>query len=231
LSLSVAPGGNADSSAISNRDCFGSSDCVVVFVMNTIARLALGLALVSGVTSVACSAAPTSEGDTPSVSLDSAAGQDEGASYNGWSQYAFGNWDYHDYTFIVGSILGRDYGDATRGGGACFVRRKPGTSCSSDSTCLTAAQAEYGGSAWGYCYSGTCYSRPGAQASNCALNPNRAPGIISASPSWSSAYNDGNDFVVGCMTKTGGPNTACGGVETSLYMRTMGDIYFDYNPN
>jgi hypothetical protein len=34
-----------------------------------------------------------------------------------------------------------------------------------------------------------------------------------------------NVGMVGCMTKTAGPNTACGGTDTSLYMRTVSGLH------
>jgi hypothetical protein len=176
----------------------------------SVAMIGLGL--------VACSAERSStEEEAPSAALDTLDPADEGASYNGWTQtpsgmvYMYMGFGQLDHTFS------RAGGEATRGGGACFVYQQPGSSCSSDSPCLSAAQAAFGASAYGYCYSGVCYSRPGSQTDYCALNPNRAPGSVTKL--WPSYGVNYYEHILGCMTKTGGPNTACGGTNTSLYMR------------
>jgi hypothetical protein len=36
-------------------------------------------------------------------------------------------------------------------------------------------------------------------------------------------------YALGCMTKAAGPNTACGGTDTSLYMRSVTTTYYDYS--
>jgi hypothetical protein len=82
----------------------------------------------------------------------------------------------------------------------------------SDGACVWGSQAH------GYCYSGACWYRAGSQASDCALSPNRTAGTLTKSVSTAMGYGYG---VLGCMTKTSGPNTACGGTNTSLYVRTI----------
>jgi hypothetical protein len=177
-------------------------------------------AVVAVVVGCAKSPAETDDG-APDVALDVLDVQDEGVTYNGWTQSITGtcltsiNAESADHT------LTRSSGDSTRGGGACgVVLRLPLTTCSADSQCQAGAVALYGSSAYGYCYKGFgaqhyCYDRPGSQAANCALNPNRSPGTLS---SYNSCIHTN---VLGCMTKTVGPNTACGGTDTSLYMRTV----------
>jgi hypothetical protein len=158
--------------------------------------------------------------EAPTAEVDALAESDEGVAYNGWTQSIAGSVDPCIGIASYWQTFTRASGDATRGGGTCFVHKKPGTSCSSDTTCTTAAQAQYGASAWGYCYSGVCYSRPGSQSSFCALSPNRAPGTVGNV--YLSATTTFQEHVLGCMTKTAGPNTACGGTNASLYMRTVG---------
>jgi hypothetical protein len=163
----------------------------------------------------ACAAEPLHDREAPETTLESLDEADQGTSYNGWSQsvYASYNW-----CMSVGSFdhtLSRSSGDSTRGGGGCAVEWQSGSSCSADSTCVASAQSMYGASAYGYCYSGQCYLRPGSQATYCSLNANRSPGTVTGLVLGSAQH------VVGCMTKTAGPNTACGGTNTSLYMRSV----------
>jgi hypothetical protein len=186
----------------------------------------------------ACSAEePPPAGDAPVMEDTSVEVQDEGNAYNGWSQAPYSVWQLFCGNWVVGSQLVRSAGDATRGGGSCHVRRTT-TSCSNDSTCIGLAQSTHGGSAYGYCYQGTCYTRPGGQSSYCALNPNRAAGYIWVHPPGGlydtgvapSGWPDAENFVLGCMTKTGGPNTSCGGSNTSAYMRYVVPMEIDtYN--
>jgi hypothetical protein len=179
------------------------------FAMFGIASCAIAL--------TACTAEPSGS-EAPDAVLDSLDESDEGASWNGWTQSHSG-WLYAYLSFTqVSHTLSRSFGDNTRGGGACFVR-STGVGCSSDATCLGNAQAQYGASAWGYCYSGSCYSRPGAQATYCSLNPNRGAGTVTAT--FPSTWPVGNEYALGCMTKTAGPNTSCAGTNASLYMRLV----------
>jgi hypothetical protein len=170
---------------------------------------------------VACAAQPANEENAPEIVSDSVDEQDEGYSYNGWQQIAWYEWNYcsqapnsASQTFV------RSYGDATRGGGACYVK-STGVGCSSDSTCLANAVATYGGSAYGYCFAGSCYSRPGSQASYCSLSPNRGPSTVNVPNAFSGDIWDGTNHLLLCMTKTAGPNPACGGTSTSQYMRNV----------
>jgi hypothetical protein len=178
----------------------------------------------------ACTGEPVSEEQTPDTSLDVLDEQDQGTSYNGWTQAVSGVYlNTYGGIITVHHTLSRSYGDATRGGGGCFVVRRPGTSCSADSQCQADAQAAYGASAYGYCFSGQCYARPGSQASYCALNPNRSPGTVSSGFISGSPYT-ANEYGLGCMTKTAGPNTACGGTNASLYMREVAPLLWTALP-
>jgi hypothetical protein len=170
----------------------------------------------------ACAAPTTSEADAPEAALDSVSEQDEGASYNGWTQVGGGSYGLDSGSWGFSHVLQRSYGDNTRGGGACIVVQK-GNTCSSDGDCMGLAQAEFGPAAYGYCYAGYCKSRPGGQAGNCTLNPNRGAGQLDL---WGWGYYSSNPAILGCMTKTGGPNTACGGTNTSLYMRSVWGFNF-----
>jgi hypothetical protein len=168
----------------------------------------------------------TEASDAPVASTDTIGESDEGTDYNGWSHTVTGYWGMYDGYYAIDSIFTRYYGDATRGGGMCYAVAS-GAGCSSDASCTAQAQAQYGGSAYGYCYSGSCYNRPGPQSGNCALSPNRAPGALTITPSSFSYYG----VVIGCMTKTAGPNTACGGTDSSQYIRSLGYITTNFNPN
>jgi hypothetical protein len=167
--------------------------------------------------SMACAAEPEVTESVPESTLDRLEEQDIGGGYNGWTQGVFafseGSSIYVEHT------LSRSSGDTTRGGGACFVVAAPSVSCSDDSTCVSYATSAYGSSAYGYCYLGQCYSRPGSQADFCVMNPNRTAGTLSRTSYGS--FNPMDSYVVGCMTKTAGPNTACGGTNPGLYMRTL----------
>jgi hypothetical protein len=174
-----------------------------------------GIAAIA-VAASACATENTDESDAPIASLEALEERDEGTSYNGWTQSLAAE----VYTVMGISVfnhtLTRSYGDATRGGGACFVT-STGSSCSSDATCLASAQATHGAAAWGYCYANQCYTRPGAQASYCSMSPNRSAGTVQGV--WLMPYS--TNYALGCMTKTAGPNTACGGTNGGLYMRTV----------
>jgi hypothetical protein len=166
-----------------------------------------------------CSAESTDM--VPTVETDDLDLRDQGTSYNGWTQSISGSTffysAYGDWSFTANHTMTRTSGDATRGGGACAVYLS-GTSCTNDTPCVTAAQSQFGSTAYGYCYSGTCYLRPGSQANYCALNPNRGPGTLTKNlTNQTGAIVHG---AIGCMTKTAGLNAACGGTDSSLYMRT-----------
>jgi hypothetical protein len=179
-------------------------------------------------TLVAC-ARPAPDADTPEIANDTLVTADEGTAYNGWNQSAgFSYEPCYDDTWYFQSMGGT--GDASRGGGVCALSYN-GTSCSNDSTCVSIAQSQYGASAYGYCYAGACYSRPGSQASWCTMSPNRASGSWLGNEVTQAQVNTYNlTHAVGCMTKTAGPNTACGGTNASLYMRTMATYTVWYTP-
>jgi hypothetical protein len=193
----------------------------------------------------ACGAETPAAMEAPSAADGTLATRDEGTSYNGWTHTPSGLFYSFMGMYSITGSYSRTSGDATRGGGVCFVVRKPGTTCSNDSTCTTSAVNEYGAGAYGYCYSGTCYSRPGAQGSFCNTNPNRSPGTIDHP--WPGAVNGivdtGNEFVLSCMTKDAGSNTACSCISggnyflngastpcgtdpSGLYMRTIAPVTF-----
>jgi hypothetical protein len=178
----------------------------------------------AAVATTACSSEPAFEESPELATAANIEAQDEGWSYNGWEQLPAG-WYGGDGNVYTWNYFVRSYGDSTRGGGSCVVYHRDGSSCSSDATCLSAAQAQFGASAWGYCSGGACWSRPGSQAAYCSLGPNRTPGQYHnpAASEYAPASHTG-PAVLGCMTKTAGPNTACGGTNTSLYMRTVGGI-------
>jgi hypothetical protein len=173
-----------------------------------------------GISAVACSASAAND-EAPVAEVDALSAQDEGTDYNGWSQWAEFRMDlcspgYNDFYIVHG--LSRWDGDATRGGGGCAVYT-PGTSCSVDSDCQAQATGTFGAAAYGYCYQGSCALRPGSQSDYCAMSPNRAAGELwkykaRADAQWISG-------VLGCMTKTAGPNAACGGTNNGLYMRAV----------
>jgi hypothetical protein len=197
------------------RRCATLRSYVLETTMNIVKLLVLG-ATSSMLLSVACATSSAETSDAPDTELDALEESDIGTDYNGWNQ------DPNVAVNVCGmgpsfiwQNLNRSYGDATRGGGVCLVALY-GTACSTDSECHASATAGWGPSVWGYCYSGFCYARPGSQADYCTLNPNRAPGQLFKFISPSSS-----NFALGCMTKTAGPNMACAGTNTSLYMRTL----------
>jgi hypothetical protein len=167
----------------------------------------------------ACAREEREDGATPEVALDSVDTRDEHTTYNGWTQYTSA-WADICGTEPAGfeHDLVRSSGDSTRGGGACAVNYD-GTACSSDTTCTSIAHASWGSQAYGYCFSGACYIREQGQAAWCVMNSNRAPGALGLS-------NITSTHVLGCMTKTAGSNTACGGTDSSLYVRTVSQSYW-----
>jgi hypothetical protein len=176
----------------------------------------LALSLIAGSFGLsACGEAPTTS--APEVEDDLADVADFGSSYNGWMGSANGYLDLVARSVDLGVSFSRDYGDATRGGGACVIT-PGGGSCSQDSNC----PVWYAGG-YGYCMSGTCYQRPGSAADLCYQNPNNAPGSYYKFIPYVADTGTQLSLVV-CMTKTAGPNTACGGTNSSLYMRTWGSI-------
>jgi hypothetical protein len=191
-----------------------------------------GVLLGMGIATAACSAEPaSSETESPDIFDDALSAQDEGTSWNGWSMslsgwYSVGGFPLNQW--YSSGTFSRSSGDLTRGGGTCAVYKRTvnPSSCTSDQACIDAAQAQFGSFAWGYCYQGACYDRVFAQSASCSTNPNRSPS------SWNSPSQvlvvpanhqtlPGGLFSLGCMTKTAGPNTACGGTNTSLYMRSV----------
>jgi hypothetical protein len=186
-------------------------------------QLVFGLTLFT--TIVGC-AAEQEQDDAPVATLDTAGEADEGTAWDGWTQSAAGNVSFGLGLTDFSHTLTRSSGDAIRGGGGCLVL-KTASSCSADATCTTSAIATYGAGAWGYCYSGLCYNRPGTQSALCALNPSRAPGTVSkvifgGYPTTAR--------VLGCMTKGAGPNnTSCGSTNTSLYMRSVHELSFSFD--
>jgi hypothetical protein len=175
---------------------------------------------------VACSASKSAPSDAPDVANDDALDtSDYGTSYNGWTQYLFSQYDVCGVNQnYIQHTMGRSYGDATRGGGACVLDWPVGGACGSEQDCINYAQATYGSTAWGYCFYGSCYPRPGSQAALCTMNPNRGPSSLLR-------YDAIGAALVGCMTKTAGPNTACGGTDPSLYMReVIGTTFYESTP-
>jgi hypothetical protein len=153
---------------------------------------------------------------------------------NVWTQHPFGTYGTsapnHIYAINMGTTFVRYSGDLTRGGGTCLVLKRTSGACTQDSTCITEARNHFGEGAWGYCYNGMCYNRPGLQANFCTLNPNRSPGTYYSSNVTTSAFNNyySNPYMLGCMTKTAGPNTACGGTDPTKYEKVV--IPLTYQP-
>ena len=152
--------------------------------------------------------------------------EDFGTSWNGWSISAYGErwWKEGETDFWV--TFTRSFGDTTRGGGGCLVRRVPNSSCTSDSQC---AFYPWSGDGYGYCVRNVCYAPAGGQSTPCALGLNHTPGTtLFKAVFFPKADTDMNNlnyshYTLTCMTKTAGPNTACGGTNTSAYMR---DVFF-----
>jgi hypothetical protein len=177
----------------------------------------LAAALAATTTLFACAPEADTSGDAPAIESDALDVTTEGYTYNGWTQSA-------SIGSGISSTFTRSSGDATRGGGACYVLAVSHItgSCSSDAQCTGWAQGLYGSNAYGYCNSyGACLARPGSQADYCVLNPNRTAGTVSKSlPANPPTGPDAcYQYALGCMTKTAGPNTACGGTNQNLYMR------------
>lgn len=173
-----------------------------------------------GLSVVGCAAEPQIA-NAPEVDDLGVAEADEGWAYNGWSQVL-------SYTIWLGSqypewrqTLTRSFGDSTRGGGACSVI-VTSTACSSDALCVSNAQASYGPSAWGYCYQSKCHSRAWSQSVGCIIGSSRSSGNTVIGPTGGTGtYQGWADAVLGCMTKTAGPNSACGGTDPSAYVRSV----------
>ena len=89
-----------------------------------------GLVFVGGVVvAVAASAcarpAESLEDEAVPETVDMLDEQDEGTSYNGWTQTAQAWADYCAYdTPSMAHTLSRSYGDSTRGGGACHPAKR-----------------------------------------------------------------------------------------------------------
>ena len=191
----------------------------------------------------ACAAEPSDVGEAPELADDDGviSPADEGTTYDGWTQYADTVWQQCMGNWAIRSNFTRSWGDNTRGGGACFVRAT-GASCSSDASCISAATAQYS-AGWGYCYQGQCYTRPGAGSTYCTTpNPNRSPGWVWTNPyfwdtvAFPNGYPDGAEYALGCMTKGAGPNGSCGCTTatcgsnyTSLYMRTVRPLDWEFS--
>jgi hypothetical protein len=195
--------------------------------MQFVGKTVLGCAVTAAIAATACTAEETATtGNAPEVAVDGLDESDFGDSYNGWTQYLSYSADLcRIQPDVMAHGLGRDYGDNTRGGGACAVRGGA-SGCSDDSPCIAEAQAWYGPSAYGYCYANSCYLRPGSQVDWCVMSPNRGAGSVLSLSFGSIAYD-----AIGCMTKNAGPNTACGGTNASLYMRTWTTTSYYYSDN
>jgi hypothetical protein len=161
------------------------------------------------------------ESDAPDIALDTASEADEGDSYNGWSQGIIAYYEVSYGWVNASQTFYQNYGDSSRGGGVCLVQKVAGLSCSSDAVCLTWAKNTYGDAAkpWGYCYAGECYARPGSSDDLCKPHPNRSPANGNMTLDAFTISNTSNWYGLGCMTKTAGPNGACGSEVPSLYMR------------
>jgi hypothetical protein len=197
--------------------------------MEHIGKAILGMVVVTAGLG-ACTAEPISgDPSAPSVTDVGVESQDEGASYDGWTQQPGMTFDCSTYQWWIYHWFWRSYGDASRGGGACFVRQTL-TSCSSDSSCTVDAKGTYGDSAYGYCYQGTCYHRPGG-VELCAQNPNNIAGSDGTASTWKlmpyGTIQGAGEALLGCMTKTAGLNSACGSQNSSLYMRTLMPASYD----
>ena len=132
-----------------------------------------GFGLVAATVALMACASDTTNVAAPEVDVDVLEAQTEGTTYNGWTQSAVGHVGMQFNQWRIDHTFTRSSGDSTRGGGGCYVR-KTTTTCSADSTCITAAQQQYGSSAYGYCYASRCYLRPGSNTTYCAVNPNRS---------------------------------------------------------
>lgn len=176
----------------------------------------------AGVASTACSAATVADDEAPAVSDTPIDPKDEGNSYDGWTQEPMAAYDGCSGTYSISHWLTRGWGDATRAGGACWTYPSS-SSCSSDTTCTAEARSVYGSSAFGYCYAGSCYARPGAPSTYCVTGSNRDPGVLQRFDIPGPGING---YAVGCMSKAAGPNSACGGTNSSLYMRYVTTPYY-----
>jgi hypothetical protein len=199
----------------------------------------IGFGLSCAVLAFGCTAetAPTAE-EAPDLAIEGLDESDEGTSWNGWSMSISGRVAYNGFFTSMWSTgtFSRTSGDATRGGGVCTVVKRIANpaSCTSDAACTTAAQAQWGAAAYGYCFAGSCYSRTGDQATYCTTNPARPPSTFTSPVTPALGLTDHvmwaagvvPTYTLGCMTKTAGPNTACGGSNTGLYMRSVVNATF-----
>lgn len=211
---------------------------------HTVSAFAL---VITAFTSAACTA-EENEAAAPAVNLDATDESDFGTSHNGWTQQNSGEICEGSLQgrFTLHHTLTRSFGTATRGGGGClitpiYLSGGEAVDCTAssdtmgDGHCTGYARSIWGSDAYGYCTStNTCWARPGGQSAFCTLNSNRAPGTLSKT-GWAPGYNaessNGPWSIVGCMTKTAGPNTACGGTASSLYMRTQSGFALAYGCN
>jgi hypothetical protein len=179
------------------------------------------LCLFSTVASTACAVDP-GETSAPDVELDGSELQDYGTSYGGWTQSVGGS--VYACQGSVSHYLQRSSGDSTRSGGSCFIT-PTSTSCSSDSTCVSAALSTYGASAYGYCVGGSCYLRPGSDAEFCVKGQNRSSGSYLSN----SFVYCGGGFVLGCMSKSSTLPFACAVQNPSDAMRFVAPVMYEPN--
>lgn len=194
--------------------------------MHALGRFALGCGAVLALGVTACSAEPAADDEAPSAALTAVEERDQGSTYGGWTHTLNGFWDEASGDLDLTHTFTRASGDASRGGGACFVVHEL-TSCTDDASCTSAAKSAYGSLAYGYCYSGSCYARPGSAPTFCTTNPDRsaANGNMTLTKGATTPIV-GSWSVLGCMTKAAGPSTACGGTDTSAYMRRVQPALF-----
>lgn len=182
--------------------------------------------------------AATSNEEAPDVTLDSAEALDEGTYWDGWTQTPYAYVEPNASTFTIQHTLQRSWGDATRGGGSCYVFHAAGSSCVAgasiaDTQCAQEAKAIYGSNAYGYCYQNSCWYRPSGPTTSCILVSNRSPGPISRTISRNNG-NYGNEYVLGCMSKmpfNGAPNEVPGCAQTNtlaLALRTVVPVEYPY---
>jgi hypothetical protein len=184
--------------------------------MTNLYRTLIALALTGASCIVGCTAEPGSSEASPVVEDDNLEMSDYGYDYNGWYIDASGtNFSSLGYAEFDIWFTRPSPGDATRGGGGCLVKYD-GTSCTTDANCPVSY-----GNGWGYCVQNKCWQRPGAQATFCGLGRENAPNTGFTRTVDVPLYNTDTYGVLTCLTKTAGPNTACGGTETSLYMRGL----------
>jgi hypothetical protein len=186
--------------------------------MTTALRVLLGHVLAGATCAIlGCTANPESLTSDVDVDIDveTVAERDLGTSYDGWSVYASGtNWRAYGYAELSVGFFKYGGDDDSRGGGGCLVRRVVGASCSVDADCPKGHA-----NGWGYCFYGACWQRAESQASWCALGPAQAHDSSVPMTVPVDLYNTDEWGILTCLTKTAGPNAACGGTDSSLYMR------------